>query len=44
MDGLKKLLKSGEYRFYKLTPKQVWINDPNADTDRRVEIDLKKEG
>lgn len=40
MDGLKKLLDSGEYRFYQLTPKHIWINDPNADTDRRVEIDL----
>lgn len=40
MEGLQKLLKSGEYRFYKLTPKQVWINDPNADTDRRVEVTL----
>lgn len=42
MEGLQKLLKSGVYRFYKLTPKQVWINDPNADTDRRVEVSLKK--
>jgi uncharacterized protein YhbP (UPF0306 family) len=42
MDGLKKLLEGGEYRFYKLTPQKIWINDPNADTDRRVEVDLKK--
>lgn len=41
MDGLKKLLHDGTYRFYKLTPTHVWINDPDADTDRRVEVDLK---
>lgn len=39
--GLKNLLKNGVYKFYKLTPTHIWINDPNADTDRRVEINLK---
>ncbi len=43
MDGLKKLLDSREYRFYKLTPTKVWINDPSADTDRRVEVVFKME-
>lgn len=43
MDGLKKLLDSREYRFYKLTPTKVWINDPSADTDRRVEVVFKTE-
>lgn len=39
--GLKKLLENGVYNFYKLTPNHIWINDPNADTDRRVEVLLK---
>jgi uncharacterized protein YhbP (UPF0306 family) len=41
MEGLKKLLENKTYLFYKLTPKHVWINDPTADTDRRVEVNLK---
>lgn len=40
MEGLKKLLENKTYLFYKLTPKRVWINDPTADTDRRVEVNL----
>lgn len=41
MEGLRKLLENKTYLFYKLTPKQVWINDPSADTDRRVEVKLR---
>lgn len=41
MEGLRKLLENKTYLFYKLTPKQVWINDPTADTDRRVEVKLE---
>lgn len=41
MEGLRKLLENKTYLFYKLTPKQVWINDPKADTDRRVEVKLE---
>ncbi len=40
-NGLKKLLKDGVYNFYKLAPTHIWINDPSADTDRRVEVFLK---
>lgn len=41
MGGLKKLLENKTYLFYKLTPKRVWINDPSADTDRRVEAKFR---
>lgn len=41
MEGLKKLLVNKTYLFYRLTPKRVWINDPSADTDRRVEVKLE---
>lgn len=41
MDGLKQLLANKTYRFYKLEVSTCWINDPNADTDRRVEVKLK---
>lgn len=36
--SLKQLIKSGVYKFYKLAPIKIWINDPNADTDKRVEV------
>lgn len=39
--GLKKMIENGTYFFYKLVPIHIWINDPNADTDRRVEVFLK---
>jgi len=29
------------YRFYKLTPERIWINNPYEKTDERVEVDLK---
>jgi uncharacterized protein YhbP (UPF0306 family) len=38
---LKKLLADGVYSFYQLTPIHIWINDPHADTDKRVEVELK---
>ncbi|KKR11553.1 MAG: Pyridoxamine 5'-phosphate oxidase-related FMN-binding protein [Candidatus Woesebacteria bacterium GW2011_GWA1_39_21] len=40
--GLKKFLNEGIYIFYQLTPTRIWINDPNANTDKRVEISLKE--
>ena len=39
--GLRVLLKNGTYKFYKLTPRDIWINDPGADTDKRVKVFLK---
>ncbi|KKP48297.1 MAG: hypothetical protein UR39_C0001G0092 [Candidatus Woesebacteria bacterium GW2011_GWA1_33_30] len=30
------------YKIYKITPKTVWMNDPNSSVDVRVKIDLKK--
>jgi uncharacterized pyridoxamine 5'-phosphate oxidase family protein len=41
MNGLKVLLENKVYRFYKLEVQRCWINDPNADTDKRVEVMLK---
>lgn len=38
--GLKALLRSKVYEFYKLVPSKIWINDPNANTDVRVEVKL----
>lgn len=39
--GLKNMLNQNIYKFYKLTPTHIWINDPEADIDKRVEISLK---
>lgn len=39
-DGLRKLLENKTYSFYKLTPTHVWMNNPNADTDKRVAVKL----
>lgn len=39
--GLKNLLNDKVYSFYKLTPSHIWMNDPNSDTDKRVEIFLR---
>ena len=38
--ALKKFLDGEIYRFYKFIPTKVWINDPNADRDVRVEVNL----
>ena len=39
--ALKEFLNGKIYRFYKFVPTKVWINDPNADRDVRVEVSLK---
>lgn len=39
-DSLKKLIKDRVYRFYKIKPTVCWINDPNANTDIRVKVNL----
>lgn len=38
---LKGFLEKKIYHFYKVTPTKVWINDPNAKIDVRVEVDLQ---
>lgn len=38
--AFKRLIERKLYRFYKVTPKKVYLNDPNADTDVRVEVKL----
>lgn len=38
--GLKKLLQGSIYHFYKATPTKVWMPDPNAEVDTRIEVDL----
>jgi len=39
---LKELInKRTFYRFYKITPRVVWMNDPNSKIDIRVKINLK---
>lgn len=39
-EGLKQLLKGKTYRFYKATPKHIWVPDPESDFDIRVEVHL----
>lgn len=34
------VLEGKTYKIYKITPQSVWMNDPNADTDVRVKIQL----
>lgn len=41
MEGLKKMLADKTYRFYTLKITHCWMNDPHADTDRRVKIELR---
>ncbi|MBU2101706.1 pyridoxamine 5'-phosphate oxidase family protein [Patescibacteria group bacterium] len=38
--ALRELLDGKVYRFYQFTPTNVWMNDPNAKTDVRVEVHL----
>jgi len=42
MHFLESLVLHGKtYKMYRITPTTVWMNDPNADVDARVKIDLK---
>lgn len=34
------VLERKSYKIYKITPKKIYMNDPNADTDIRTEITL----
>ena len=36
--GLKKLLDGKLYRFYKLIPTKIWMNNPNSPIDERIEV------
>lgn len=38
--GLQDLLKGKIYHFYKATPNKVWVPDPNAEVDARIEVKL----
>ncbi len=38
--GLRSLLSGKVYRFYKAIPKKVWIPDPNAEVDARIETKI----
>lgn len=38
--GLKELLKGKVYHFYKAVPKTVWVPDPTAEVDARIEVEL----
>ena len=38
--GFKKVLKNRTYRAYQFTPSKVWMNDPDSETDRRIEVHL----
>jgi len=40
MSGFQKVLKNHTYTAYMLTPKKVWMNDPDASTDVRIEVSL----
>ena len=37
----KHCLKKRLYRFYKITPSRIWMNDPNSEIDVRVGVSLK---
>jgi uncharacterized protein YhbP (UPF0306 family) len=36
--AFKKLLQAKIYFFYKIIPVKFWLNDPNSETDRRLEV------
>lgn len=38
--ALKKFLERKIYSFYKIEPIKIWMNNPNVNTDERVEIKL----
>lgn len=38
--GLRDLLKGKIYYFYKATPTKIWVPDPDADVDARIEVKL----
>jgi len=38
--AFKNFLNDKLYRFYKITPSKIWINDPNSKIDVRVEVKL----
>ena len=38
--SFKKLLQNKTYSFYKIVPIKIWMNNPNAEIDERVEIKL----
>lgn len=38
--ALKKLLNDKLYRFYKIIPSKIWINDPESRIDVRIQIRL----
>lgn len=40
MVGARELLKNKTYLFYKIEVTASWINDPDADTDKRVKVNL----
>jgi len=40
MKGIESLIQKKIYRFYKIMPIKVWINDPDAETDKRAQVDL----
>lgn len=40
MEGLNKMLITKTYRFYVLRIIHCWMNDPHAETDKRVKITL----
>jgi len=43
MQFIKSMVFDGKkYKIYKITPKTVWMNDPNSRLDVRVKIDLNK--
>jgi hypothetical protein len=39
--GSKKVLNNHTYRAYQFTPTKIWMNDPESEVDRRVEVKLR---
>jgi hypothetical protein len=40
LKGFRKILTNGLYRAYQFTPTKIWMNDPDSEIDRRIEVSL----
>ena len=38
--SFKKVLKNHTYRAYQFTPTKIWMNDPDSEVDRRIEVNF----
>lgn len=40
LKGCRKIIRNKLYRVYQVTPTRVWMNDPDSEVDRRIEVTL----